>query len=156
MSKIKQAYYNVYYGIKNLIKWAPIIWNDRDYDWNPLMRILEKKLRNMSELHESYGNAESSNDTAKELLFASFLASKIAEEDYRNEAFGDKKYLIKKNMMQFAPIGKTGSSRIEFTGLSDDEREELLRLYKLEDDLLERDIELLFDLMKKRLRNWWD
>lgn len=157
MRKLKSFYCNFKQGIKNIIKWTPLIWNDRDYDWNYLMRMLEKKLRSMSELHKSHGYAESSEVTAEELLFASFLAGKIAKEDYTEEAFGDKKYLIEKNQMVFEPLNNaSGSSRIKFVGLLDEERKELMRLYKLQDELLDRDMGLLFDLMKKRLRSWWD
>lgn len=35
---------NLIDGIRNLIKWFPIIWKDRDYDHYYMMEILKKKM----------------------------------------------------------------------------------------------------------------
>ena len=34
-------------GIKNLIKWFPVIWRDRDFDWMYLIEIIDHKLKYM-------------------------------------------------------------------------------------------------------------
>ena len=31
-------------GLKNLWAWAPVIWNDRQWDWEYMLRIEKKKL----------------------------------------------------------------------------------------------------------------
>ena len=31
-------------GLKNLLAWAPVIWNDRQWDWEYMLRIEKKKL----------------------------------------------------------------------------------------------------------------
>jgi len=38
----------VIHGIGNIIRWTPIIWDDADFDWAYLARIMEYKLRRMS------------------------------------------------------------------------------------------------------------
>jgi hypothetical protein len=38
---------NLKYGIRNLCRWLPIIWRDRDWDHGYLSRMLEFKLHNM-------------------------------------------------------------------------------------------------------------
>src|SRR5690606_28650947 len=93
---LKMKYHNTVQGIQNLIKWFPVIWKDRDWDHNYLMRMLEKKLYSMSVLHCKHGYAENSQETGEQLKLASVLAGKIASEDYVNEAFGDKLYLREK------------------------------------------------------------
>ncbi|ODA08268.1 hypothetical protein [Paenibacillus polymyxa] len=40
-------------GVSNLIKWFPIIWNDRDFDQAYLYKIIHRKLENMEEFFES-------------------------------------------------------------------------------------------------------
>lgn len=146
---------NIKYGIQNLIKWFPTVWKDRDCDHVFLMEVLHFKLSNMSKLHRKYGIAVNSDKYADDLQLAAKLAQRIAEDDYTEEAFGNKLYLLEKNKMEFVDVGD-GRSKIEFTGLTDDEREELMRLYGKEEELLKKDIEKLFDLMKRELRNWWD
>lgn len=157
ISFIKTKYHNTIQGAQNIIKWFPVIWRDRDWDHNYLMLMIEKKLDSMSKLHDRYSRRENTEEIVRQLKLASKLAGKIASEDYVNEAFGDKLNLRDKNEMVFIPLDVgSGMSKLEFTGLTDDERKELLRLHNLEDELLERDIEILFDLMKNNLRNWWD
>jgi len=43
---------NVEVGIGNLISWAPLIWNDRDWDWAYLADMMAKKARQMAHHHE--------------------------------------------------------------------------------------------------------
>jgi hypothetical protein len=44
---LTQRWYNLKYGVRNLWRWAPIIWRDRDWDHGYLSRILEFKLYTM-------------------------------------------------------------------------------------------------------------
>jgi hypothetical protein len=41
---IRQFFRNIKYGVKNLIKWFPTIWKDRDWDQVFIYTILAKKL----------------------------------------------------------------------------------------------------------------
>jgi len=43
---MKAIYYNIKRGIKNLIRWFPIIWNDRDFDNYYIEVMMYEKLRN--------------------------------------------------------------------------------------------------------------
>ena len=43
---MKAIYYNIRRGIKNLINWFPIIWNDRDFDNYYIEIMMYEKLRN--------------------------------------------------------------------------------------------------------------
>ena len=151
MRTIKHKCFNIYRSIKNLIVWFPIIWNDRDWDYTFLMIIIEKKLKRMSDLHYKYGIAENSNSVAIDLLTASKLVGKVAEEDYTDEAYEQKKHLLDKNKFRFLENGE-----VEFYGLSESEWEELIKLNNLEHEMLERDIHILFNLMSENLLKWWD
>src|SRR5690625_5293421 len=155
-SRISSLYRNVIYGIRNIIKWFPIIWKDRDWDEYYLMKILSFKLGEMSKLHLNDGSYDNSSQVASRLLEASRLSDRIAEDDYIDEAFGDNRYLIDKIKVELIDTNEEGVKEVAFTGLTDEERKELDRLRKLEDELLERDIERLFDIMKQDLRSWWN
>ena len=43
--KLRSYYYQLRYGISNLIKWFPIVWRDRDFDSAYIMEILLFKMR---------------------------------------------------------------------------------------------------------------
>lgn len=55
-------------GIRNLIIWLPIIWRDRDWDWQFLSEIMQFKLRNMSRFFRALGCTEDSEDRAEEMM----------------------------------------------------------------------------------------
>lgn len=51
---MKKIYYNIYYGIINLINYFPIIWKDRGYDYYFIYQLLQHKLTSKS--LQKYGN----------------------------------------------------------------------------------------------------
>lgn len=44
--KVYRNYKSLYKGIKNIIRWTPIIWKDRDSDYEFIERVLYYKLAN--------------------------------------------------------------------------------------------------------------
>ena len=53
---MKKIYYNIYYGIINLINYFPIIWKDRGYDYYFIYQLLQHKLKLTSKNLQKYGN----------------------------------------------------------------------------------------------------
>ena len=54
-------------GIKNLIRWFPIIWNDRDWDWYHFAALMERKANQMADYLSKHGHDEESDDIAAQL-----------------------------------------------------------------------------------------
>lgn len=69
-------------GVHNIIKWAPVIWQDRDWDYTYIYHILAYKFNEMSKLHENYGIAENSKLYSEQLKYASELAQKLADDEW--------------------------------------------------------------------------
>lgn len=78
--------YDIHQGIGNLVRWFPIIWHDRDWDQNYLLRIMEKKFRRMSELQENHGNSLHAPRYARQLKIAAHLCHRMIEDDYYENA----------------------------------------------------------------------
>ena len=71
-----------YYGVQNLVKWLPLIWHDRDWDWEYLAKIMEFKLRNMSKGFARYGtHSRADKDARDTLICAELLKRLIADND---------------------------------------------------------------------------
>jgi hypothetical protein len=49
LEKIKDTYRNIKYGLRNLYKWFPTIWKDRDWDYVFILEVLKVKLQNQAE-----------------------------------------------------------------------------------------------------------
>jgi hypothetical protein len=83
--KIRTFPKDVWRGIKNIIRWTPIIWDDQDWDWAYLSDIMEYKLRRMSKQFRKdsswcYGANRDSRDT---LICAELLKRIRTDDDSR-------------------------------------------------------------------------
>lgn len=56
------------HGIKNLIAWFPIIWADRDWDWEYISYLLQFKLKKMSRAFRKGGMDVRSEENAEEMM----------------------------------------------------------------------------------------
>lgn len=135
----------ILYGLENVVRWLPVIWNDRQWDEYYLFRIMKKKLQLMEEFYASDAPvAEGAENIANDIHRAIELLTYIMEEEYTHEAFEEywDKYLTDFD----APL-KT------FTK----EQEELFDKCDLRaEDLYEQYMTELCDLIKEKVRNWWD
>jgi len=67
-------------GVTNVMRWTPVIWGDCDYDWSPLSKIMEYKLRRMSRVFQQ-GHCVGSSEYAKQTLICAELLAKIQEDE---------------------------------------------------------------------------
>ncbi len=85
MRKLKNFYsflrYDIPRGMGNIVRWVPIIWNDRDWDWAYLAIVMEYKLRRMSE-NFSQGHHVGSAKDARQCLVAAELLRRLNEDNY--------------------------------------------------------------------------
>lgn len=77
---IEASYYNIKYGLKNLIKYFKLVWNDRDWDYQYMLEFLSFKAKNMSKLHKNYGISLSSDDISKDLEYFSYLCNMLSKK----------------------------------------------------------------------------
>jgi hypothetical protein len=71
-----------YHGIKNIIRWIPIIWEDYDWDWEYLANIMEYKLRRMSKQFKKDSPwSYSANRNSKDTLICAELIKRIRADD---------------------------------------------------------------------------
>lgn len=90
-------YHAIKYGIKNLIKWFPLIWKDRDFDYRYLYDILYFKLGEMQKFFE-FGNTYSvdAKQYAEQIKECRRLLKRIMDESTQDENFDFEKckYII--------------------------------------------------------------
>lgn len=143
---------NIIEGIKNLIKWFPLVWKDRDWDYHFLYEILHFKLKNMEKFFSSdktYSVVSPKN--AKQIKIARILLGRLLECDYLENAmmFYNKKY------------GNQTIMNIDDDGVVkwvDNKKmiEEFRKCGSHSDFMEIQDNNYLFDLLKKHAHRWWD
>jgi hypothetical protein len=81
---MKTIFSNVAYKTRNLIRWLPVIWNDFDWDYAFLLRIMEFKFRNMADCLEN-GFTTNRFKTSKRLRIAAHLCHRLRKSSYYHE-----------------------------------------------------------------------
>ena len=85
--KFEGRYYHkdLYRGIKNLLKWIPVIWKDRNWDHTFIYDILEHKLKLQSEYIGKYGNHVTAKRDAEIMMVCVKLIQRLKDGYYDGE-----------------------------------------------------------------------
>ena len=80
-ANISWFFYSIRRGVKNIIRWTPIIWGDEDFDWEYLAKIMETKMRWMSKHIKKYDRVVDGGEIAKELLICAELLKRLTDDN---------------------------------------------------------------------------
>jgi len=153
---------NIKQGIKNVWKWLPIVWDDKQWDHVYLYIILRHKLSIMERYFRENGHLVRSEEDAKKMKLCILLLDRLIKDDYSFNAFKkhDKKWGEIDLKRVRLPNGSTGCCISRPNAITrkekEKERKETIRCAKHEDYLRKQDIVYLFDTIKKHIRSWWD
>jgi len=136
-------------GFKNLFIWFPIIWQDRNWDYWFLFRIILFKLKLMEKSLEE-------GQISKKLHICILLLQRLIDDDYETKLFDlhEKKWGKAKFTTQ--PVL---SVTFEKVITEEDKKQELKELRKLITHakyLRQQDLEYFCKLFKKHVFTWWD
>lgn len=159
LSNIRSFYYDFKYGIKNLIKWFPVIWGDRDWDFAFLFALLEKKFA----LYEKEWSTKAkfiadSKKQVKRFKICKEICRRLKDDWYYHEntfMFHDKKwgeFNIKESIDSSFRFSRKNTKSKEDIDL---ETKESLRLYIVENERKKADMELLQMYIRKYWNIWW-
>jgi hypothetical protein len=88
--KFDGRYYhkNFIEGVKNLWKWFPVIWKDRDWDTNFIYELIRVKLNNQAD-YIGFHNRHTSAKRDAELMRLTSRLIKLCQDDYYDMEFMD-------------------------------------------------------------------
>lgn len=129
---------NIIVGIKNIIAWFPIIWQDRDWDWFFLARIMEFKMRNMSKALK-YGNHVGCEKDSKRLLICAELLKRLQEDS-------------SDDLIRFYDV----DSILNNLNADTTDRKLFINRMKQHHQRMKEWQEMLGIMIGKHLRSWWD
>lgn len=75
-------FYSIKRGIQNVIQWTPVIWDDEDFDFSYLAKIMEFKLRNMSRGFKAWDHFKGSQKDARQMLICAEILKRLREDDW--------------------------------------------------------------------------
>jgi len=157
------AYYKVKYGVENLWRWFPLIWNDRNWDWHYWLVMNHKKLKSMEyDIRHNSNHLHCERD-ADNIQLAVLALERLMADDYHENAFiNHNKKWGKLKTSWGEPDGSKCrqwlSSRDGAVTEKEKEQEskDSRRLYKHEQYMQQQDIDFACKIIAKYLFHWWD
>jgi hypothetical protein len=143
---------NLKYGIKNLIRWFPIIWKDRNWDFYYIYLILRHKLHLTEQhirRHSFHTRAEKDADQIKKCVL---ILDRIIKDDYFEMAMrakGKLKFEINDGRLE------TIAENVDPNDKKQTE-EVFKRVVNHETYLEQQDKKMLFKLIERNIDGWWD
>ena len=71
-----------FHGLYNIIRWVPVIWNDRDFDWAYLAKVMEYKLGRMSGNFKEYGCHVGNEKDVRRMMVCAELLNRLRTEKH--------------------------------------------------------------------------
>lgn len=133
--------YAIRYFLSNIWFYAPILWNDRWWDYGYLLEYLAKRLRRDARMYETHGHHAEFQMQADEMKEAADICERLHEDRYYENNGYD------------AHVEKYGHGF--YPSNDPEERALFLEISKKAREAEDRDTKRLGELFT-HVRNWWD
>jgi hypothetical protein len=163
-------------GVKNIVKWFPAIWKDRDYDHSYIFTILKNKLINQADYLEKNNHFVNSlrqvqiirtcvrlinkiNEDYYHMEYTDYHVSShdwldILEGEYANKGYKEMKTtLISENFDEYFAKYKLVYLKIKKLNPND---EKMSLAIKISHENHKRCKKILFSILENNIENWWD
>jgi hypothetical protein len=166
--KLEKIYFKIYrffsifediywYGPKNFIYnvwlYKSILWSDKWFDFYYFLNIIKFKLKNDAKKYKKYGITTSAHKYALQMEICVILLDKIIKDDYCAKEIDDhdKKWKMGNNFNDYINKKSHLSDKDK-----EQQRKEFLDIIKKADEEKDKDINKVFDIIKKNILYWWD
>lgn len=154
----------LWYRARNVLRWLPVIWGDRDWDYVYLYEVMRHKLVRMESFIRREGHSMDRDETAGEIAHAIALLDRLIANEYLEEALAPFDTKWGEGTMVWESIEGSPACRYKgqhFANASTDEEQEQANLEfrercKESDEAERLDREELFSFIAKNIRGWWD
>lgn len=135
------------YGVKNLIKWFPIIWKDRPWDHVYIYNMLYFKLKLQAEHIGKNDLHVGAERDAEIIMICSKLAKKLADEYYDDEP------------MEYEYVSdyfnKYSNTYKKMLKKYPDARPAMIKYY-IAEEITNKAKRILFRTIENKIEEWWD
>lgn len=158
---IKYPFRNFYIGISNIIKWTPVLYQDRNWDHIYILKILvfKLKLTRKKLAEDDIVCDEELSKMLESLDRCIFLFEKLNNEwenyeepqvDIMESKWGKSEFNIKEGFLDIKTPGiKNEEDQILY-------RNDLLKSYEDGEKNWNDDFKEVMEIFRLNLRNWWD
>ncbi len=82
IANIKHLWWDFTAGVRNVVRWFPVVWRDRDFDYSYLLEVMEFKFRSMADSFEKYSMHVGSEQDVRQLRVCAELCKRLREDEY--------------------------------------------------------------------------
>jgi hypothetical protein len=171
----KYTYRNTKEGIKNIFRWFPIVWKDRDWDTHYIWEVFKFKLKNQAKYIGNRNIHTSAKRDAEIMTLCVKLMDKIQNEYYSSE-YTD----FQNSEFNFIPIPNSENYEMKSKVLHEDFDSYFAKYPRIHKQVMEmenppfrnnekmgiainiahinhkRAKKLLFNIMEENIEKWWD
>lgn len=170
----RYTHINIIQGLKNLWKWFPVVWRDRDYDDHYIWEVLQFKLRKQAKYISDRDFHVYAKRDAEIMMTCVRLMEKVSDEYYQAEYMD-----YCKDNFEFVDSDEPGYKQLEITPISENFDEYFLKrktAYRYvvknggvfgNDDKKhtamsmgyyqhEKARKILFTILERNIERWWD
>lgn len=154
---------NIPANIRMICEWIPVLWNNWDWDYNFLLLILQYKLKRMSKHIKEHDNLYKSGQIAAQMQACADIIQRLLDNEYDEKEMAALDEKWGELQMDSLPCEYEGCRALDIyrpkareMGMEDQEREESLAARQEAADRRQKDFEILFRIMNKRIEWWWD
>jgi len=162
MYRIKRFFANIRWFFKRwfpkVIAYARFLWNDYDFDYGSIYRLLHFKFERMYRALKNR-HAMDSEKRAQQILEASNLAKKLFEDNFAEteydaltEHWGELEFIDNK---EYPGHFKVKCAKVQTEEDEERERQDYLKIMELEAQRRLEAKEALFQLIRDNIEDWW-
>lgn len=149
---IRSSFKNFYRGIRNIVQYTPLIFNDRDWDEQYMYEMLLFKLKRMHKFFEGEkAISEPAPEVAKEIQEVISMLERVINDDY---------YPIEYDTSKFFDIVHTEAEGHRITEFQTDWNNEDFKKWTEQNNQAEiqrvEDTKTLFKKIGEKSQGWWD
>lgn len=164
LTSIKNSIQSIPSFIKRIFVYLPILWEDRDYDYMYLLKLMQFKLARMEQDHQKYSLHEGKEYIISQLQEVQKIIQKIHDDEYDlleeqvlNEKYGS--MIILEGATEhsdFVQISMTRTKCLDDLTLFEKEKEETYESYQKAEKARQKDYQRLWHLCSKHCQEWWN
>lgn len=155
---IKSKINKIIEGIQNIIRWVPVIYQDRDWDYDFIYVLLYHKLKNMQEFFESDKVWSTKSDrVAKQIMISKNLCKRLSDQQYLTNALTNyhNKYGEDSTVWHSEPTENPKLHRLVWDW-SEQQHKDFTKASNHSDYMEQQDLDYLFKYLRKYIQGWWD
>lgn len=157
-TKAQHAYFDFIHGVKNLVRWFPVIWNNRGWDCAYMFPLWEKQFEEMERSFERANDFVVGNEKRlKRIRICKELCRRLKDDWWYHEnlfKYHDEKW----GPMDIKPINGLYKLQRENVKTPEDdaiETKQFINLHKLEENHKKEDMQMLLNYIGKYWQTWW-